>query len=77
LSEAAQEKLIIPPCNHAFFRNRLAPDGGGELTFAHLGGVPVEETLGALAPVALAVATAMRMTVHRLRQSTRRSRTGR
>jgi hypothetical protein len=72
-----EKKLITRPCTHAFFRNRLAVDGGGKLTFAHLGGVPVEETLGALAPVALAVATAMRMTVHRFRQSTRRSRTGR
>jgi hypothetical protein len=47
------------------------------LFFAHLGGVPVEETLGALAPVAVAVAAAMRMTLHRLRRGVRRSRSGR
>jgi hypothetical protein len=44
------------------------------LIFAHLGGVPVEETLGALAPVAVALAAAMRMTMHRLRANVRRSR---
>jgi hypothetical protein len=47
------------------------------LIFAHLGGVPVEETLGALAPVAVAVGVAMRLTVERLRRSARRSRPGR
>jgi hypothetical protein len=45
--------------------------------YAHLGGVPVEETLGALAPVALAVAAAMRLTAARLRRGMRRSRPGR
>jgi hypothetical protein len=37
------------------------------VTFAHVAGVPLEETLGALAPVAVAVAAAMRATVYRLR----------
>ena len=36
--------------------------------FAHVGGVPVEETLGALAPVAVAFAAAMRVTLYRLRR---------
>ncbi|HEY0632888.1 MAG TPA: hypothetical protein VGC98_12600 [Thermoleophilaceae bacterium] len=44
------------------------------MIFAHLGGVPVEETLGALVPVAIAVGTAMRMTMHRLRRGVRRTR---
>jgi hypothetical protein len=47
------------------------------LFFAHVGGVPVEETLGALAPVAVALAAAMRITVHRLRRGVRRFRPGR
>ena len=37
------------------------------MTFAHVGGVPVEETIGALAPMAVAIVAAMRVTVHRLR----------
>jgi hypothetical protein len=47
------------------------------LIYAHLGGMPVEETLGALAPVAVAIAAAMRLTAGRLRRGMRRSRPGR
>src|SRR3954447_1587980 len=58
--------LITRPCNHVIFGNRLASTRGGELFFAHLGGVPVEETLGALAPVAVAAGAALRATVRGL-----------
>jgi hypothetical protein len=47
------------------------------LIFAHIGGVPVEETLGALVPVAAALGLAMRVTMQRLRRGDRRSRPNR
>jgi hypothetical protein len=70
----AAKKVITSPCIHGIFRNRLAAIRGGELIFAHLGGMPVEETLGVLAPVAVSLGVAMRMTMHRLRRGVRRSR---
>jgi hypothetical protein len=41
------------------------------LSFAHVGGVPVEETLGTLAPVAVALAAALRAMVYRARAPVR------
>jgi hypothetical protein len=41
------------------------------VTFAHVAGLPVEETLGAVAPVAVVMAAALRATIHRVRKGGR------